>query len=551
MLFNLAVAGDLPQDSKILRQIDEYIGQIKGYLYTQKEKTDIRVLVSTSYTGGIWLNRMKTTGFSISGYCLNDVSEQLEDCDKIIWKDTFMRNVMGEAVCDKADLLLIVWNEDIMEFEGATWELMQMAHNRKTPCIWISSKTSKVYFSKESYYEEYNPDHLKKLCEAYHYAGIEPGMVSKNKVPLLKLGITLREKYLRKYNALNNQNEADKDSLLLDSFSVKEECSGGENLRKSLLEYYKRFDGAAIEFNSRYQAVLYWRAILPIITTIFLAVGFYVETIFGIFPLPQIFLAVAAGIGFLIHGLLNLYVYFLSRSNIIHEWHRDFIDNRYMAEFLRVLLHFLPYGVSLNVRKLCGENKETYMGLRRIMDNTEPAVQEINKQSISAMLSHVEEMLEDQISYHKVSAERYNRILKKLNQWSRWIFGIGLAAVLLRSMLQFVIPFIEMPFNINGIALKSFVRSFANMVALLLPAWASYFSSKATQCNFKYNYENHNHMIAHLSKMLGRIKIMREDDKDIPVEAVNTLAEELAEIMLIEDTGAWHLQYTDSTIKHL
>lgn len=548
-MFRLAIAGELPPDPRIFRQIDEQIGQLKGYLYTHQEETDISILASPSYTGGAWGDRMKIAGFPVCGYGMCSDADKLGGCRQVVWVDTPLRNVIGEAVCDKADLILMVWNEDVTQFQGASWELMQLAHLRKVPCMWISSRTLKSYWSMESYYEDYVPRHLNRLCEVHGHGKIEPCGNPDKKVPLLKLGMSLRRRYLCRRGALPEQNKADKDMLLRDDFSM-EDYAAGESLRRIILKEFHRFDQAAVELNSRYQAVIYWRAILPFVTAVFLAAGSYVEVLLGVFPLPRFFLAVAAGIGFLVYGLLNLYVYYLSRSNTIKQWHQDFLENRYMAEVLRVLVHFIPYGINMNLRKLCGGNRNAYVTVLHIIKQEEPARQEINRRSVSDMLSHAGEMLEDQIAYHKASAGRYEKIVDRLDKWAAWVFGVGFAAVLLCSLLQFVFSLFPVSGSLNGTGWNEFVKGFANMLALLLPAWASYFSSKAVQCNFRYNAENHRRMSGRLSGMLGRIKGLRQTE-DVPMEALNTLIEDLAEIMLIEDAYAWRHRFMGLTVEHL
>ena len=81
--------------------------------------------------------------------------------------------------------------------------------------------------------------------------------------------------------------------------------------------------------------------------------------------------SVVAGVGFLIHGILNLYVYILSRSETIKGWHQGFLHDRYIAEILRVLIHFEPYGINLNLRKLCGDNQRIYTTVMRMTGKSE------------------------------------------------------------------------------------------------------------------------------------------------------------------------------------
>ena len=57
-------------------------------------------------------------------------------------------------------------------------------------------------------------------------------------------------------------------------------------------------------------------------------------------------------------------------------------------------------------------------------------------------------------------------------------------------------------------------------------------------------------MILRLTEVKNRIDNMRQS-VDLPLEALNDLAEDLAEIMLLEDTNAWYRQYQGSTVKML
>lgn len=554
MTFHLAIAGTLPEDPQLYRQIDELIGQLKAYLYPHQQNMGIRALISTAYTDICWKERIRLAQFPISGYCLREESTEQDAswrriCDHIIHEETPLRNITGEELCDSADLLLAVWNEAPTEADGATWELLQLAHTRKTPCIWLSSKTHQFYTTSRVFYESYTPAWLESLCKSFANASCSPDVIPRKQIPLLTLGQKLQSRYLKKHDADATATASVSDTLLQNTPS-----SGtiNEALRSKLQQSFTDFDRAAVTLNSRYQAVMYWRSILPFITTIFLAIGFYAENVLGILPLPAPFWTVVAGLGFLIHGLLNLYVYLLSRSELLKEWHRSFINNRYIAEVLRVLIHFAPFGVHLDLRKLCGSNQKVYATIRCIMDETEPKQTTVNRETADQLLTHLEQMLEDQLHYHAKSLKRYDGIVTKLNRWSRTLFAVGFAAVVLRALYQFAVVLFPLPaVSINAIPLSKFGSSFANMLALFLPAWASYFSAKLAGCNYQYNCDNHRRMQEQLTGMLSHVRALHHNIQELPVEAIHVLGEDLAEVMLIEDTFAWHRQYTGSTIKHL
>ena len=551
MAFQLAITGFLPAEPRFSRQIDELIGQLKAYLYEQRPDMELQLLVSPSYTGGHWLEHMASTDYRQCGYALQDDADCLSGCAHVIRVDSPLRSVIGEALCNQADLLLMVWDEDVLEFQGASWELIQMAHQRKTPCLWVSSKTGRLYWLQSAYYEAYSPERLRRLCQLFCQEGIESVSGREESIPLLSLGAALRRRYLKKHNASDLSGEIEADHLLENSFDMEGEHPEGAGIWRNLLSRFQRFDQTAIEFNGKYQTVIYWRAILPFVTSVFIAIGFYAENLLGALGLPQKLLGVVAGVGFLIHGLLNLYVYVLSQSAAIRQWHRAFVESRYIAEILRVLLHFSPFGVNVNLRKLCGSNQSAYVTVRRILEQEAPPVQRVDRRSVTVMLVHARELVTEQIAYHTVSARRYSKIVEQLNRWGRLAFGVGFAVTLLRALLQFFLIFFSPQGSVNGIAAGSLIRSGANMLALMLPAWASYFASKASLCNFRYNYENHSRMADLLTGMRDRLTALESTEQEVPIEALNMLAEEIAEIMLIEDAAPWRDQYMGATVTHM
>ena len=544
MEFRLTIAGDLPEKSLAYDQVEQVFTHLKRSLPAQG--LELRLLVSPSYTDESWKSWATDTKLPLSCYTLYGETEWDDMCTNIFREETPLRDLLGEELCDGSDLILMVWNEKVAQRNGACWELLQLANKRGTPCVWVSSATGRIYWAQEAYYEPFRDSCLEELCHTYSLGDAEPYQLEDKKIPLLNLGIWLRKRYMRKHAALGGKVDAERDDLMFEDFSMEGEVPGGETIRKRLLNHFKKFDDSAITLNSRYQAVIYWRAILPFITSIFCAIGFYAEGVLGLIPAPAWLWPSVAGIGFLIHGLLNLYVYLLSKNELIKRWHRGFLHDRYVAEVLRVLIHFVPYGVNLNLRKLCGGNQQIYMTVQRAIGRRDGGTWEISKASTAHMLRHVEQMLDDQIAYHTVSQRRYSGIVKKLESWYKWAFGIGFVVILLRALAQLAMGLMKA----GGVAVPGYASSIANMLALLLPGWASYFSTKLDMCNFRYNAENHSRMILRLTEVKNRIENMRRS-VDLPLEALNDLAEDLAEIMLLEDTNAWYRQYQGSTVKML
>ena len=564
MKMRIALAGELPVDQQLFGKIDLLVGQISGYLCQDNVDANLQIIVSPSYTGKSWLEWNKTHKFPLCAFQMGDSAAGMGLCEQIIRKDTSLRNLLGEAICDKADALIVVWNEDVMELSSATWELMRIAYDRKVPCIWISTKSQQIYCLWESYYKKYSPQYLSAMNEPLQREELRPAVLEDKKGRLIAFWEKRRMNYLKKYKADNAVYPSEEDYLLKQDYSMEDRASAGETVRRVLLDKFMQFDAAAIELNSRFQTMLYQRSILPFIATIFLAVGFYVETLLGKTISPWmpgfadesglasavILLAgLLAGIGFLIHGCLNLYAYRMSRSASIYRWQKDFVYDRYVAEILRVLIHFAPYGVGLDLRKLCDRDKKLYMTIKHITDDAEPAEQNLDRKAVLSILQHMKEMLGDQLSYHESSRNRYKAIVASLEKWGGRIFYLGFGMVLVRGLLQFGLSLFPLN-DLNDMDMNSIVRSFLNMLALLLPAWAGYFSTKAQQNNYSYNLKNHENMLIKIEAMRERVMHALEQE-ELPMEVFDILIKEFADLMLVEDTIGWQHQYMNLSVKPL
>lgn len=567
MKLRIALAGELPSDPQIFSRIDLLLGQISGYLCRENTKTTMQLLVSPSYSGKTWITWNETRDFPMCTYNLQADDAYVEQCAQLHREEGALRSLLGENMCDSADVLLAVWNEDVTELSGATWEFLRIAYDKKAPCIWISSKSKNVYCLWDSYYKEYSPAYLDAVCEPLPEEEIQPSPIEPEG-KILSFWEKLRVRYLKKHKANISIHPSESDCMLDADFRLEKEASEGEKVRGVLLEKWNQFDAAAIELNSRFQAMIYQRSILPFMATLFLAVGFYAGSVLGK-PLSGLIILIVkdaetaqaiaenitvaagllAGVGFLIHGMLNLYVYRLSKSQTIYHWQSDFVKNRYMAELLRVLIHFKPYGVELDLRKLCGDDRKIYNAVKHLADEEEPLKQEVNQQKVGYLLQHIKELLEDQISYHEFSVKRYQSIVASLETWWKRIFYIGFIMVIGRGILQFMLAVSPLE-NAYGFELNSIASSFLNMLALLLPAWAGYFSTKVQQNNFRYNLNNHQNMLRKLRKMQERVERLA-DQEPIPMEVFQIMAGELAEVMLVEDTSEWKHQYMNSVVKPL
>lgn len=552
----IAVAGNLPDNSKIQMQLDELIGQIKAYISPDNGEPQLGYTVSPPYTGEGWRKWLVRSETPVAG-CENrpsDVWDSIVDSRVLI--DDPLRDALGETLCERSDLLLAVWNEDVGEMDGATWELLRIALRTHTPCLWISSRSGNVHWPVRTGFEPYRPEKLKEICEVTVDAELKAETCDKKTFPLLGVGRFFYKRYLNRYKASAKAINAKEDLLLREDYELKGRFQSAEPTRRALLSKFRDFDAAAIELGERYHSALYWRSILPLITSLIVAVGFYGTSVLAAVPIfPTTTWSIIAGFGFLFHGLLNLYVFMLSKSRSVRRYQDGMLTNRRVAEMLRVLIHFVPFGIVPDLRKLCGDDKRLYASMRRTIRETSPDAVEISRENGVEAFRHIDEMLSDQIAYHTVSQARYSRLVNHLERWSHIIFYVGFCVIILRAGLQFLMSIPDFPLPDlalgNGLTPRGFISSFANMAALLMPAWFAYFATKLSLCNFRFNRDNHQRMVQLLEEEQKNIERIRQSIDEVPAVAFRAVGEDLAEIMLIEDNSLWTKQYRNTRIEHL
>ena len=552
----IAVTGNLPDKKDIHRRLDEYIGQIKAYMTPDNAEPQLRYAVSPPYTSYGWLEWLNQSGTPVS--CYENAADSRWDgvLDKRILIEDPLRDTLGETLCERADLLLAVWNEDVDEMDGAAWELLRIAVRTHTPCLWISSRTGKAYWPDRTGFEPYRPEKLRALCEVTASAGLNAEISEEKPFPMLSVGRFFYKRYLRRYKASAKKINAKEDVILREDYALEGRFAAAEPCRRALLNKYLEFDRAAIEQNERYHSALYWRSILPLITSLIVAVGFYGTSVLAAIPIFSLQTwGIIAGFGFLFHGLLNLYVFLLSKSRSVKRSQDQMLNNRRVAEMLRVLIHFVPFGIRLDLRKLCAGDQKLYVGLRRTIQEASPTTVEVSRENSVEAFRHIDEMLSDQIAYHTQSRERYSRLVKHLERWSQVIFYIGFIVIIARAGLQFLmsIPqFPLLPLSLgNGLTPKGFISAFANMAALLMPAWFGYFATKLSLCNFRFNRDNHEKMMHLLEEERRNIEQLRLSIDEVPEVALQAVGENIAEIMLVEDMTLWAKQYKGTHIDHL
>jgi hypothetical protein len=552
MDIRIAAAGLLPEDEELWAELDGLAKQVVKRLRGNLPEVGLQLHVSPAYTGENWLKWGERNGFELFSYVTRKqgFSSKIEN---ETWYDTPVTRMAGEDICNKVDMIFAAWDEDAAEMNGAAWEFMEMAYQKNIPCIWISTKSRKTYCLWESYYIDYLPSYLEEVLVPLDRGSFEATRVEGKRSFVLRFWEKRRRAFLKNHKAEHRRYQSVEDRILNDEFELED--PEGEPLRKRMLEKFHEFDEAAIEQSGRFTTMLYQRSVLPLIATVTLAVACYTEVLVGK-GIPLVFPGTAsaaehvgkyiAGFCFLAYAFLNFYVYYLSKSQVVSKWQADFIKNRCVAENLRVITHFMPYGTSVDLRRLCPDDKVLCSHIMHMGDDIVPKRRKIDRKTAGDVLLHVREMIQDQMAYQEGSFQRYASVVKHLEHWGRFVLNMATVIVMGRALLSFVL----IAFPLDSANASSVTRSALNWLAMVIPAWAGYFSLKVSQNNYRFNYNNHKMMLAKLEKELKKTERLLSQH-DMSLEVTSKIAVELADLMLKDDTAAWKFQYRNSTLKPL
>jgi len=463
-------------------------------------------------------------------------------------------------ICDQSDYMITLNNGE----EAIYHELIKYYKYENVPVIHIHSSLDRhILWTEKSYYDSYNVDKLKAYLDGIFSINNQFLKVEESQKILRSklLGGNLYARYMKRNKIKMDNQTYVKDNIMNPEYFIKELNKEAEESRKKLLDIFYWFDQLAINYADKYRASIYLRAVIPLLITVFLATGFYLEALLSPWPVTihgtdLSLWSILAGLGFFAHALMNLYIYRLSESRIVQSWHRNFIENRFIAEGLRLAVHFIPFGIPVNffihLNKYASRNKENKHAIHRlrcILKDVGLPETDYNCQISSECLDGLEELVNDQIIYHKNSANRFVDIFHKLKRYGKAVFYIGFLFILFRGGLQLYLSFFKLQQKFLGQDIQPMIKSFTNMLALFFPAWASYFSSKLTLCNFESLYNND-------LKMLQELDVIKQMIYDERLkEAVNYndiyyLSKDVTSIILGE-FSEWYLQINDKKVTRL
>jgi hypothetical protein len=475
------------------------------------------------------------------------------------------KGITIDILADQADLAIILWRGKDENSHHEVFDMMQACKRRGISSIWINPNTPGVFhWVHDSYFEVCDEKKLNDYLLDMLFSKED----SQEKVPSFRLPGLWRKLYSRfmdKYKAQVKIEAYEKDTMLGEDYSFTFDNQTSASNRCALARFFHKYDKAAIDYAERYRASIYFRAIVPMYITIFLAFGFYTETLFSFFyapKLPYVDLspwAIIAGIGFLLHALFNYFIYKVSLNPAVKAWQKHFLENRFIAEVLRLSVHFIPFGFFISrsntgdrvsLKSKINKNSTLAHELRYIQRNCVDFPQINYDGKVSAeLLQNLRNMLEDQMNYQQRTAKRYEIVTRKLTKYAQITFTAGLIFILLRGGVQFLLVPLNMDVLSNGAHLNNFVKTLANTIALLLPAWATYFTTKLTLCNFaglQNNAENMNKELDNMKKSVDDI-INRED---YSYESIYHLSEDIFDLMTGE-VKEWYSQLSTRQVTRI
>lgn len=412
-------------------------------------------------------------------------------------------NAVSEYIINSSDAVFLIYDEAQSVYNGILWSAVNLCKQRGIPYYLVNANgdsVKSVSFSFDYYYLPYDTKNVKAYTEEVYKNPKSSDEWPPKKVFLSDLWTVLYKRYLKKFKIKEDREvqsvEADKPLC-----AVPNDDTPQARNHKRLVEYFEFYDSKAIKASAMYRASMYFRSVIPFVASMFIAVGFYAETILK-FTLgaPKIFgmslWTVLASIGFLVHALINIYSVYASKNPSIKSYRDEFVQSRFIAEYLRILIYCEPYGVHPQnlLLKDNAIDKSITARLHAIIREQEPTGCVQTPEKMANLLSDLKRLIEGQIDYHERSIKRYDKISRYLEKCSGAMYVACAVVVLARGFFQIIIPYVSdalsLGSSVNGVTVEGFLKSAANMVAFLVPAWASYFSGKLNLNSYEWLRKN-------------------------------------------------------------
>jgi hypothetical protein len=348
---------------------------------------------------------------------------------------------MIDWVTSQTDIAIVLWDGSENTDSGHIWNFIEHCKKAGIPCIWIDTTDSeKKSWFQDIYPMPYNTKVLWEYIDGF-YANDdlppEPADITPKMFPLLNMWKSLSAKYEKKRGISPTFDITKKNGVSGGNFFEDNILRHAENLKKCIKPFeldnpkntvdndfsvmetnyvflrkaFHDYENAADRISPYIRATLFCRTWIPLLTTIFLAIGFYLSPIMTfIMSLKPVEAfsgrpdwagwSLMAGIVFFTSVVI--YFYGLCNKKPYEANLKGYIVCRYVDEYLRVCIHFMAYGlpVSEHILNRAIRNKDDTVKqlaacrVRRLFRMRTPSNINIDSFVCRNMLEHLKEFFE-------------------------------------------------------------------------------------------------------------------------------------------------------------
>jgi len=605
--FNIGVAGfpNKEQEISIYQQkITETLGQIKEHVHHKEhemysvnpEDVYIDIYTSPHIADEHWCDICTAWNQGDLQIVLSE-DDALTPENKFIFapniyktiianslKDIAQVNTMIDWVTSQIDIAVLLWDGSENAHNGHIWNFIEHCRKADIPCIWIdTTDCEKRHWFQDIYPVPYDERVLWDYIDGFYVNDDlpkEPADITPQMFPLLKIWKYLSTRYEKKrgippvHDVTKNAevNTGNFEDILLRQAEDREkgvkpfELERPKNvndidfnvieanyvfLRKAFHDY----EDAADRISPFIRATLFCRTWLPLLTTIFLAIGFYLTSIIkpADAPLPNwqnwAVWSLLAGIGFFISAVIYLYGLCNKKPHELNL--KRYVVCRYVDEYLRVYIHFMAYGlpVSEHILNKAIRNKDDPVKLlaacraRRLIRMRMPVNRNIDTFICWNMLEHLKEFFESQIRYQETGrVRRFEGIKNSINKWSRKLLKLTVIFLLFRGIIQILLGAFPVFLPDKLHLSKAFISSLTNMLALLITALYDTIIRQDGINRYKGYYHIADKILSVLRVYEERLRKIRYDyqqnENRISYERIHTLTNDVMD-GLIDELYMW------------
>ncbi|MDD2466565.1 MAG: hypothetical protein PHI97_21415 [Desulfobulbus sp.] len=295
----------------------------------------------------------------------------------------------------------------------------------------------------------------------------------------------------------------------------------------SLVKHYIWADQLALYYGSRYRSFAILRYLTSGVLLLGLILGFY-STHFN-------------ALGFILQVMGFGIILFLSYRNEQQEFHKKFLDYRYLAEHFRHSRYLALLGRVMPTARPAPFNKESasswvnwhYRNIIREIGLVSAKVDSDYVQRFKTIFMDSELLekqdLRGQISYYSAKKLKYKIIAHRLEKIAVLLFWLGLGAIVLRAFL-----YLLSPTSLGDWILSA--RKLCNMASFIVPAIAPIFFGLKSQGEY-------DRIATRYAAMENELCLMRDSLDQTPVLTswrLGQMAEEAATRM-VDEVSDWRL----------